>query len=57
MFHELDDVIRETIVLVAFKDAPKTRKQHSDELQSHAQARGISEELIRERNDKKMTED
>jgi hypothetical protein len=57
LFHELDDVIREAIVLVALKDAPKTRKRHSDELESHARARRVREELIRERNDKKMTED
>ena len=36
LFHDLDDVIREAIVLVALKDAPKTRKLHSDELESHA---------------------
>jgi hypothetical protein len=57
LFHNLDDVIREAIVLVALKDAPKTCKRHSDELESHTRACCIREELIRERNDKKMTED
>ena len=52
LFHEFDEVIRECIILVAMEDAPKTCKQHSNELESHAQARRIKEELIRENNDK-----
>eukprot|EP00956_Cyclotella_meneghiniana_P023299 scaffold45195_cov78-Cyclotella_meneghiniana.AAC.1 len=56
LFHELDDAIREAIVLVALEDAPKTRVQHRAELESHARARRIKEEVIRQKNDKRMTE-
>jgi hypothetical protein len=44
-------------VLVALEDVHKTRVQHRNELESHAQARRIKEELIRQKNDKRMTED
>ena len=56
LFHELDEEIREAIIRVALEDAPETRRQHSDELESHREARRIKEELIKEKNDEKMME-
>eukprot|EP00956_Cyclotella_meneghiniana_P021742 scaffold40045_cov23-Cyclotella_meneghiniana.AAC.1 len=57
LFHKLDEAIREAIVLVALEDAPnKTQVQHRAELESHARARCIKEELIRQKNDKQVTE-
>jgi hypothetical protein len=60
LFHEFDEAItiRKAIVMVAIEDVPKTRIQHRNELlESHAPARRIKEELIRQKNDNKMTED
>lgn len=56
LFHELDEDIREAIIRVALEDAPETRRQHRDELESHREARRIKEELIKEKYDKKMME-
>ena len=52
----MDEEIREAIIRVALEDAPETRRQHSDELESHREARRIKEELIKEKNDEKMME-
>ncbi len=49
MFHGLSDVIRETIVLVAMKDAPSTWKKNNDAIQLQATAQQMKVELLKEK--------
>jgi hypothetical protein len=56
-FHQFDPSLQEAIILTAMTDAPATRKQNNDDLERQATARQIKEELIKEENLEKATEE
>jgi hypothetical protein len=56
-FHQFDLSLQEAIILTAITDAPATQKQNNDDLERQAKARRIKEELIKEKNLEKATEE
>jgi len=56
IFHGLSEVLRETIVMVAMKDAPSTRKKNNDAIQLQATAQWMKVELLKEKNLESATE-
>jgi hypothetical protein len=56
-FHQFHPSLQEAIVLTAMSDAPDTQKQNNDDLERQATARRIKEEIIREKNLEKATEE
>ena len=57
IFHLFDDEVRNAIVLVAVADAPSTRERNNEDLRLMAKARREKEELAREKNMEKATEE
>ncbi len=49
--------MQEVIILTAMSDAPATQKQNNDNLERQAKARRIKEEIIKEKNLEKATEE
>jgi hypothetical protein len=56
-FHQFHPSLQEVIILTAMSDAPATQKQNNDNLERQASARWIKEEVIREKNLEKATEE
>ena len=57
MFHEFDDVLMHAIVEVAMQDAPETRERNNKDLEDQAQHRRLKEEMAREKNMEKATDE
>ena len=57
MFHNFDDNLRHAIILVAMADAQQTRRRNNEDLQLQAKARREKEELAKEKNMDKATEE
>ena len=57
LFHQFDVELREALVLVAMEDAPTTRQQNNDDLNRQAKARRRKEELAKEQNMQKATDE
>ena len=57
LFHDIDEMIRDCIVGIAIKDAPKTQQRHTEELEKQATARRIKEEIIKEKSFEKSMEE
>ena len=57
IFHLFDDEVRTAIVLVAMADAPATRERNNEDLKLMATARREKEEMAREKNMEKATEE
>jgi hypothetical protein len=56
-FHQFDPSLQEAIILTAMSDASATQKQNNDDLERQAIAKWIKEEIIREKNLEKATEE
>ncbi len=56
-FHQFDPSLQEAIIITAMTDAPATQKQNNDDLERQAKARRIKEDLIKEKNLQKATEE
>ena len=57
IFHQFDEKLRLAIVMVAMEDAAETRAIHSEELALQAKARQEKEELAKQQNMEKATEE
>jgi hypothetical protein len=57
LFHSIDEDIRQIIVSIAMEDAPNTIIMHQAELDVQANARRMKEELIKQKNIEKATEE
>ncbi len=56
-FHQFDPSLQEAMILTAMSDALATRKQNNDNFERQAKARRIKEEIIKEKNLEKATEE
>jgi len=50
MFHGFEDVLRQSIILVAMKDAPLAKRRNNKDLELQAKARCEKEELAKMKN-------
>jgi hypothetical protein len=57
LLHTIDEDIRQIIVSIAMKDAPETVIAHRAELDVQANARRMKEELIKQKNVEKISEE
>ena len=57
MFHKFDDILSHAIVKVAMKNAPITRERNNKDLELQATARREKEEMAREKNMNKATDE
>ena len=57
MFHGFEDVLRQSIILVAMKDAPLAKRRNNEDLELQAKARREKEELAKMKNMETATED
>ena len=57
LFHEFNAVLRDAIVEVAMRDAPECKEQNNKDLKDKAQARRVKEEMTREKNMEKVTDE
>ena len=57
LFHEFDEDVRHAIVLMAMRDAPATRSLNTEALKKQATARRMKEEVAKQKNMKKATDE
>ena len=50
MFHQFDEQIQQSIILVAMKDFPSTYKQNNQDLEHQAKARDANDNILKEKN-------
>ena len=57
IFHKFDDVLMHAIVEVVMQDAPETKERNNKDLEEQAQHRRLKEEMAREKNMEKATDE